>query len=64
MCGESCIDPSKYKMYKIFEHNLTKATDNTPCADRNFTLYKKTESHGIGPIKVTVDFYTYNTTAV
>ncbi len=63
MCGESCIKPSDYWKFKIFEHNLTRATNNTPCADRNFTLYEKTEAHGFGPIKVSIDFYSYNKTA-
>ncbi len=64
MCGESCINPKDYWEFKLFEHNLTRATDNTPCVDQNFTLYKKTESHGIGPIKVAIDFYSYNKTRI
>ena len=33
MCGECCMKPSQYKIYKIFEPGLTLAQDNTPCAD-------------------------------
>ena len=48
MGGESCQAVGLSK-FKIFEHNLTKATTdnhNIPCADRNF---EKTEVHGLGP---------------
>ena len=64
MCGESCIKEKDYWIFKLFEHNLTKAVDNTPCADENYTVYENTEVHGFGPIKVAVDFYGYNTTSL
>lgn len=62
MCGEACMNPKKYREYKLLEHNLTKAMDNTPCADMNFTIYSATVTHGFGPIKMTLDLYKPNNT--
>ncbi len=56
-CGEACIDPKHYREYKLFEHNLTRAQDSTPCADMNFTVYNGTVTHEFGPIKMTLDLY-------
>jgi hypothetical protein len=47
----------------LFEKNLTKATTNTPCADFGFTDYLQTDTHGFGPIKMTLDMYTFPATA-
>ena len=38
-CGEACMDPSKYWLYKLFEPGLEKSDTNTPCADRQYTNY-------------------------
>ena len=57
MCGECCMDPKKYAIYKIFEPGLTKATDNTPCKDNKYSGYDSTVTHGFGPIKMTLDLY-------
>jgi hypothetical protein len=64
LCGECCIDPSKEGIFHLLEKNLTKATDNTPCAEQfapdgtHYTVYKETESHGIpGLLSVEIDFY-------
>eukprot|EP00662_Eupelagonemidae_sp_cell21_P042831 gene42831-8794_t len=61
-CGEACMDPKKFGTYKMFEKNLTKATDDTPCAEqftpdgRHYTKYSKTESHGIpGVLSIELD---------
>ena len=56
-CGEACMDPSKYWLYKLFEPGLEKSDTNTPCADRNYDDYKNTPTHGFGPIKMTLDLY-------
>ncbi len=56
-CGECCLDPKDYAKFKIFEPGLTKAESNTPCADKNFRIYDKTETHGAGSIKVNLDLY-------
>ena len=58
-CGEACMIPKDYWIYKVFEKNLTLAATNTPCADKNFTVYEETPTHGFGPIKVTFDMYAH-----
>ena len=60
-CGESCITDAMYPIYKIFEPGMMNATDNTPCADRNYTVYNGTETHGIpGILSVQLDLYCRN----
>jgi hypothetical protein len=56
-CGECCMKPSSYSIFKIFEPGLTKATDNHPCADAKYTNYTSTVTHGFGPVKMTLDLY-------
>jgi len=56
-CGETCIDPNDYDVYKIFEPGLSLATTNTICEDLGYSLYTKTERHGIWPIAISVDMY-------
>ena len=56
-CGESCLNPKDYKLYHLFEKNLTESDSDTPCHDFGYTLYDSTPTHGFGPIKVTVDLY-------
>ena len=56
-CGEACMNPKQYWLYKIFEPGLEKSRTNTPCADRNYTVYKNTPTHGFGPVKMTLDLY-------
>eukprot|EP00128_Syssomonas_multiformis_P013373 Colp12_sorted_trinity150504_noHs@5907 len=57
-CGESCMDPAKYWLFKIFEPGLVKAgADNTPCATKGYTSYQLTESHGFGSVTATIDMY-------
>jgi cathepsin X len=58
-CGECCMDPKKYNIYKIFEPGLTKATDDTPCKDFMYNTYESTVTHGFGPIKMTLDLYNH-----
>lgn len=65
MCGESCMNPKDYWLYKIFEAGLTKAQSNFPCShqrsrvsgDGNFTVYYQTEVHGFRYLNMTVDMY-------
>ena len=65
MCGESCMNPKDYWLYKIFEPGLTKAQTNFPCShqrskvsgDGNFTVYYQTEVHGFRYLNMTVDMY-------
>jgi hypothetical protein len=57
-CGEACMDPSKYWLYKLFEPGLAKDdTSNEPCKDRGYDDYQYTPTHGAGPIKMTLDLY-------
>jgi hypothetical protein len=56
-CGESCLDPKDYQRIKIFEPTLVKAETNTPCADKQFTIYNGTVTHGIGTLKAILDMY-------
>ena len=49
--------PSLFWLYKIFEPNLEKADTNTPCADRGYTTYKFSPTHGVWPLTVTLDLY-------
>lgn len=56
-CGEACMRPSHYRLYKLFEPGLTKATSDTPCADNNYHTYKSTVTHGVPPVTMTLDLY-------
>ena len=57
-CGESCISDGDYWKFKPFEPTLTKSEDNTPCANRGWTTYWETQTHGIPIIlDVTVDLF-------
>ena len=56
-CGEACMDPNKFWIYKIFEPGLEKSETNTPCADRDYTEYKNTPTHGVWPVTMTLDLY-------
>ena len=59
------MDPKKYWLYKLFEPGLTLAQGDSPCAaqmspkahEGNYTVYAKTDTHGGGPISVTLDMY-------
>ena len=68
-CGETCLDPSKFKIYHLFEKNLTAATGGPPntthpcslqltAADTHYTVYNSTVTHGVpGLLAVTLDLY-------
>lgn len=56
-CGEACIDPKDYNLYHLFEPNLVKANTTHACDALQYPKYVETETHGFGPIKVTVDLY-------
>jgi len=58
------MNPSKYWLFKIFESNLTKATDNTPCSEQftptggHYTQYSSTVTHGVpGLLSITLDLF-------
>mgnify|MGYP006889572154 CR=1 FL=1 len=57
-CGEACMDPKHYWLFKIFEPGLAKDNStNTPCADRGYHEYRETPTHGVWPISMTLDLY-------
>lgn len=51
------MKPSNFWIFKIFEPGLEKSISNTPCADRGYTDYKGTPTHGVPPITMTLDMY-------
>lgn len=59
-CGEACLNPKYYNLYKIFEPNLEKSEsfDKMSCFDNNFKFYNTTVEHKIQFLKVNVDLYT------
>ena len=57
MCGEACMDPKDYWLYKIFEWGLEATDSNTPCHDHGYDVYDSTPTHGFGPITMTLDLY-------
>ena len=56
-CGECCMDPAKYWIYKIFEPGLTEAKEEHPCESKGYSVYEKTETHGAMGIYMTLDKY-------
>ena len=59
LCGECCMKPEDYDLYKKFEKGLEPAMNGTvtPCADLNYNVYLETETHGFATIKMTLDLY-------
>jgi hypothetical protein len=58
-CGEACIKPSMFHIFKIFESNLTIADGSTgysSCADLGWPKYRETVTHGFG-LTCTLDLY-------
>jgi len=56
-CGECCMEPKKYDLFHHFEANLTKADNDSPCKAFGYTAYDSTDTHGFGPISMTLDLY-------
>ena len=57
-CGVTCIKPSLFPVYHIFEKWLKKADVEHPCAAAGYTVYMETATHGIPHIfTATVDLY-------
>lgn len=48
---------SDFNLYKVFEKNLEPTTSDTPCKDAGWPQYFETETHGVFPIRMTVDLY-------
>ena len=58
-CGECCFNKKLYWIYKIFEKGLTLA-DGKTCESLGYTVYENSESHGVFPLKITIDKYKKN----
>ncbi len=56
-CGECCMDPADYDLYKKYEPGLEKANSSTPCLDLKYPKYTETVTHGFGTVKMTLDLY-------
>jgi len=62
-CGENCLNPNQFSIFKKFESNLTIAdgsTGFTSCEDLGWPKYRETQTHGFWPIKATVDLYDHD----
>mmetsp|Transcript_1035 Transcript_1035/g.1038 ORF Transcript_1035/g.1038 Transcript_1035/m.1038 type:complete len:105 (-) Transcript_1035:188-502(-) len=58
MCGECCMKPEDYDLYKKFEKGLTAANGTVnPCYELNYPTYVQTETHGFGTVTMTLDMY-------
>jgi len=55
-CGECCLDPRMFPVFKLFEKNLTLANGKT-CGAEGYSVYDKTEEHGVPPLTVKLDLY-------
>ena len=62
-CGETCIHPEAYPLFKVFEKNLTKADGPSPCKEQfdpsgtKYSVYNSTVTHGVGPLTIKLDLY-------
>merc|ERR1711918_243423 len=57
LCGQTCIRDSFYWIFHFFEKILSKASDNSPCANAGYTKYNSTVTHGGGGLYCTLDLY-------
>ena len=57
MCGEYCLNPRKFYLFKIFESGLTLAENENPCETLGYTSYVETETHEFLSHKVNLDKY-------
>ena len=55
-CGECCINPANYWIFKIFEPGLVKA-EGKSCESLGYSEYENSETHSVFPISVTLDKY-------
>ena len=56
-CGECCMAPENYTIFKRFETGLTEATVDHPCHELGYTEYEITETHGAAGYYMTLDKY-------
>jgi len=55
-CGECCMNPSHYHIFKVFEPNLTLANGKS-CRWMGYPKYDSTVTHGLYPLSMTLDLY-------
>mmetsp|Transcript_11524 Transcript_11524/g.26413 ORF Transcript_11524/g.26413 Transcript_11524/m.26413 type:complete len:96 (-) Transcript_11524:52-339(-) len=58
-CGEACMHPEQYKEFHFFEPNLTHSEVAEPCKSFGYKKYDSTDTHGFGPISMTLDLYDF-----
>ena len=56
-CGECCLNPARFWLFKMFESGLNLAENNNPCETLGYTEYVETETHGIAILSATLDKY-------
>ena len=56
-CGEACLNPKFFYLYKFFEPNIKKSNESMSCVDNQYTHYNSTFQHKLSFIKVNVDLY-------
>ena len=56
-CGECCMAPENFTIFKRFETGLTEATVDHPCHELGYTEYEITETHGAAGYYMTLDKY-------
>lgn len=57
LCGETCIRPSAYPVFHVFEKNLTAARGDAACAAAGYTAYVETATHGVPGLACALDLY-------
>jgi len=55
-CGECCLNPKRFKLFKFFEPGLTLAGDTT-CEKLGYPTYDSTVTHGVWPVSVSLDLF-------
>ena len=56
-CGECCLNPKRFWLFKIFESGLTLAENENPCEALGYSSYVETETHGFLALTVSLDKY-------
>eukprot|EP00747_Dinoflagellata_sp_TGD_P208908 gnl/TRDRNA2_/TRDRNA2_82347_c0_seq1.p1 gnl/TRDRNA2_/TRDRNA2_82347_c0~~gnl/TRDRNA2_/TRDRNA2_82347_c0_seq1.p1 ORF type:complete len:265 (-),score=24.32 gnl/TRDRNA2_/TRDRNA2_82347_c0_seq1:60-854(-) len=58
-CGECCMDPKDFWLFKVFEPGLEGPVDNRvdPCSNHDFPRYSETVIHGVGPLSIRLDLF-------
>ena len=62
LCGETCMNPFWYPIFKLFEKGLVKANDDDsyPCSTLGYTKYLETVTHGGFGLYSTLDLYDHS----